>query len=239
MKSLIVAGVLILVCLLLFFQPGNYLIVNDAEKSDAIVMLAGDQVDQRYWRALDLLRGGYGHHLLVDAGAGQVYGQSYLDLAANFIARTAGENASQISTCVVKGDSTKEEAPQVGECLAKLQPPPHSVVLVTSDYHTRRALSIFRQRLPQIRWTAGATRNDFTIWPAVVGKSRMGQDLSDRMREAAVVGAVGPMAGLTALPPIGVAIKGRRQEAGIRNFPIQLAADGYRTAESCRAAPCS
>ena len=62
MKSLIVAGVLILVCLLLFFQPGNYLIVNDAEKSDAIVMLAGDQVDQRYWRALDLLRGGYGHH---------------------------------------------------------------------------------------------------------------------------------------------------------------------------------
>ena len=44
---------------------------------------------------------------------------------------------------------------------AKLQPPPHSVVLVTSDYHTRRALSIFRQRLPQIRWTAGATRNDF------------------------------------------------------------------------------
>ena len=161
MKSLIVAAVLILICVLLFFQPGGYLIVNDAQKSDAIVVLAGDQVDQRYWRALDLLRGGYGHHLLVDAGTGQVYGQSYLDLAASFIARTAGENASQVSICTVKGDSTKEEAPQVGECLAKLQPPPHSVVLVTSDYHTRRALSVFRQRLPQIRWTAGATRNDF------------------------------------------------------------------------------
>lgn len=161
MKSLIVAAVLLLICLLLFFQPGGYLIVNDAQKSDAIVVLAGDQVDQRYWRALDLLRGGYGHHLLVDAGTGQVYGQSYQELAANFIARTAGENASQVSVCTVKGDSTKEEALQVGECLAKLQPPPHSVVLVTSDYHTRRALSIFRQRLPQIRWTAGATRNDF------------------------------------------------------------------------------
>ena len=161
MKVLIIAAVLIVICLLLFFQPGGYLVVNDAEKSDAIVMLAGDQVDLRYLRGLELLRSGYGHHFLVDAGAGQVYGQSYLDLAANFIARTAGDNASQVSICVVQGDSTKEEAPQVGECLAKLKPPPRSVVLVTDDYHTRRALSIFRQRLPQIHWTAGAVRNDF------------------------------------------------------------------------------
>ena len=161
MKFLIVAAVLILIFLLLFFQPGGYLIVNNPEKSDAIVMLAGDQADLRYWRALELLRSGYGRHLLVDAGNGEVYGQSYVDLAANFIAHTAGDNASQVSNCVIHGDSTKEEASQVGECLAKLQPPPHSVVLVTGDYHTRRALSIFRQRLPQIHWTAGATRNDF------------------------------------------------------------------------------
>jgi len=161
MKFLIVAVVLILIFLLLFFQPGGYLIVNNPEKSDAIVMLAGDQVDLRYWRALDLLRSGYGHHLLVDAGTGQVYGQSYLDLAANFIARTAGENSSQVSICVIQGDSTKEEAPQVGECLAKLQPPPHSVVLVTGDYHTRRALSIFRDRQPQYQWTAAGARNEF------------------------------------------------------------------------------
>jgi uncharacterized SAM-binding protein YcdF (DUF218 family) len=161
MKSLIIAAVLILICVLLFLQPGNYLIVNNPEKSDAIIMLAGDQVDQRYWRALELLRGGYGHHLLVDAGTGQVYGQPYSDLAAGFIARTAGGNASQVSLCIIKGDSTKEEAPQVGGCLAKLQPAPHSVLLVTDDYHTRRALSIFRQRLPQIHWTAGAVSNDF------------------------------------------------------------------------------
>ena len=161
MKSLIIAAVLILICVLLFLQPGNYLIVNNPEKSDAIIMLAGDQVDQRYWRALELLRGGYGHHLLVDAGTGQVYGQPYSDLAAGFIARTAGENASQVSLCIIKGDSTKEEAPQVGECLEKLQPAPHSVLLVTDDYHTRRALSIFRQRLPQLHWTAGAVSNDF------------------------------------------------------------------------------
>ena len=161
MKFLIVASALILICALLFFQPGGYLIVNNAEKSDAIVVLGGDQVDARYWRALELLRNGYGQHLVVDTLAGRVYGQSYADLAADFITRTAGENVPQVSICIIKGDSTKEEAPQVGECLAKLQPQPHSVVLVTDDYHTRRALSIFRQRLAQIHWTAGATSNDF------------------------------------------------------------------------------
>jgi len=161
MKTPIIAAVLILICVLLFLQPGDYLIVNDPEKSDAIVMLAGDQVDQRYWRALELLRGGYGHHLLVDTGTGQAYGQPYSELAAGFIARTAGENTSQVSLCIIKGDSTKEEAPQVGECLAKLQPAPHSVLLVTDDYHTRRSLSIFGQRLPQLHWTAGAVSNDF------------------------------------------------------------------------------
>src|ERR1035437_5198258 len=93
MKTLIIAAVLILIGVLLLFQPGDYLIVNNPEKSDAIVMLAGDQVDLRYWRALEQLRGGYRHHLLVDTGTGRVYGQSYSDLATGFIARTAGENA--------------------------------------------------------------------------------------------------------------------------------------------------
>src|ERR1035441_10247672 len=97
MKSLIIAAVLILICVLLFLQPGNYLIVNNPEKSDAILMLAGDQVDQRYWRALELLRGGYGHHLLVDAGTGQVYGQPYSDLAAD----SADEMPTAASRAVV------------------------------------------------------------------------------------------------------------------------------------------
>ena len=52
MKSLIVVAILMLICVLLFFQPGGYLIVNNPEKSDALVMLAGDQVDRRYWHAL-------------------------------------------------------------------------------------------------------------------------------------------------------------------------------------------
>ena len=46
-------------------------------------------------------------------------------------------------------------------CLQTMQPPPQSVIIATDDYHTRRALSIFRTELPQYRWTAAAARAEF------------------------------------------------------------------------------
>ena len=154
--------VVILLCVLIWFlQPGSQLVINNAEKSDTIVVLAGSEADARYWRGMDLLRAGYGQHLLLDAVAGVSYGHSLVDLAHDFVTRTAGTYASQVSVCPVEGDSTKDEAPQVNACLQQLQPPPHSVILVTDDYHTRRALSIFRDRLPQYHWTAAPARNLF------------------------------------------------------------------------------
>ncbi len=153
--------ILFLITAVFFFQPGGYLIVDRPEKSDAIVMLNGDQADKRYWRGLELLRAGYGQHFVVDVGAGQIYGHSDVDLAQDFIAHTAGANVSQVSICRIYGDSTKDEAPQAGKCLQQLQPAPHSVILVTDDYHTRRALSIFRDRQPQYQWTAAGARNEF------------------------------------------------------------------------------
>jgi uncharacterized SAM-binding protein YcdF (DUF218 family) len=162
MRLLVIfAIVLFVIAALLFFQPGGYLVVNRPEKSDAIVMLNGDTVDNRYWRGMELLRAGYGEHLVMDVGAGQIYGHSDQELAQDFIAHTAGANASQVSICLIEGDSTKDEAPQVGKCLQQLQPTPHSVILVSDDYHTRRALSIFRDRQPQYQWTAAAASNDF------------------------------------------------------------------------------
>jgi hypothetical protein len=157
----IAAIVLLLIVAVFFFQTGSYLIVNHPEKSDAIVMLNGDQADNRYWRGLELLRAGYGQHLIVDVGEGQVYGHPIAELAQDYIARTAGPNVSQVSICRINGDSTKDEAPQAGNCLQQLSPPPHSVILVSDDYHMRRALSIFRDREPQYQWSAAGARNDF------------------------------------------------------------------------------
>ena len=161
-RFLLVAAIIFVLCAALWFlQRGGQLVVNNAEKSDAIVVLAGSEADARYWRGLELLRAGYGRHLFVDAVTGVSYGHSLADLARDFVARTAGPDASRVDVCAVDGDSTKDEAPQVYTCLQSLQPPPRSVILVTDDYHTRRALSIFRNRLPQYHWSAAAARNEF------------------------------------------------------------------------------
>jgi uncharacterized SAM-binding protein YcdF (DUF218 family) len=162
MKFLVILVVAMLaVCAFIFLQPGKFLIVNNPEKSDAIVVLGGDSADQRYWRGMDLLRAGYARHMFVDATTGVAYGHSFVDLAKEYIGQTAGANASQVSVCRIVGDSTKIEAQQVNACLQTMRPAPQSVIISTDDYHTRRALSIFRTELPQYKWTAAAARAEF------------------------------------------------------------------------------
>jgi len=152
---------LLLVMAVWFALPGTQLVIDKPERSDAIVVLAGSEVDTRYWRGMELLRAGYGQHLLLDAVSGVNYGHSLIELAKDFVTRTAGPDASRVSVCPVDGDSTKDEAPQAAACLQRLHPPPKSVIVVTDDYHTRRALSIFGNRLPQYHWAAAAARNEF------------------------------------------------------------------------------
>ena len=162
MKAVTFAAI-VAVCALLILQPGLWLIVNNPEKSDAIIVLGGDVNDVRYRHGLELLRAGYGQHLIVDVLELRLYGHSTADLARDFIEQTAGERRLQVSVCPIRFDSTKEETGEVAGCLARLQPPPHSVLLVTSDYHTRRALSIFRSRLPYYHWSAAATTDAYAF----------------------------------------------------------------------------
>jgi len=159
----IIFAVVVLLVVIWFVESGGQLIINDPKKSDAIVVLAGSEADARYWRGLELLRAGDAPHLVVDVDDGVIYGHSLANLARDFVTRTAGPNAPQVSVCPIEGDSTKDEAPQVDACLHGLQPPPQSVLLVTDGYHTRRALSIFRNRLPQYRWSAAASEDPATF----------------------------------------------------------------------------
>jgi hypothetical protein len=70
--------------------------VNQPERSDAIVVLAGDHNDLRYWRGLELLREGYGQQMLVDATADRIYGRTYAEHAADFVAQSAADKSFQI-----------------------------------------------------------------------------------------------------------------------------------------------
>ncbi len=108
--------------------------------------------DSRSWRAVKLLNDGYGNRILLDVLASRVkYGHPDADLASDFVRRTAPGRAT---VCAIMKDSTYAESRYVLPCLQALQA--HSVLLVTSDYHTHRSFSIFRNRLPGYQWSIAA-----------------------------------------------------------------------------------
>ena len=160
MKRLIIAAVIVIAAIFLIVQSGSHLTVDHPEKSDATLVLAGDRNDVRYWRGLELLRAGYGRQMILDEGAERMFGRTYAEHAAEFAARTAGEQAPNIGVCVIREDSTLRETADAARCLAQLQPPPRTVLIVTNDYHTRRAFSILRKRLPQYHCSVAAAHDD-------------------------------------------------------------------------------
>ena len=156
-KPLLIAVAFVMAIVVLgMLGSGNYLVVDHPERSDVIVVLAGDHNDLRYWRGLELLREGYGQRMLVDAMGDFIYGRTYAEHAADFVTQSAGDNKAQINICTITNDSTVQETSDVRRCLAQVHPAPKSVLLVTNDYHTRRALSIFGTRLPQYHWSSAA-----------------------------------------------------------------------------------
>jgi hypothetical protein len=62
-----------------------------------------------------------------------------------------------LSVCPLDGRSTQAETSDVENCLRPIKA--HRVLIVTSDYHTRRALTVFTHRLPQYQFSIAAARN--------------------------------------------------------------------------------
>jgi uncharacterized SAM-binding protein YcdF (DUF218 family) len=138
---------------------GRLLVSNHPEKSDVIVVLAGDSQNVRYDHGMELLRAGYGKHLLIDASSDSTYfGHTPVEYAEAFLKQDAKDVAGQVSVCPFEEDSTDTESRFVAKCLATFHAA--SVLLVTSDWHTARALSIFKHRLPQYHFSAAAAVDD-------------------------------------------------------------------------------
>src|SRR5258708_28692057 len=119
---------------------GRALVTAHTDKSDVVVVLAGDSIDHRYRRGMELLRAGYGKHLFLDASSDSNYfGHTPAEYAATFLKEDAHEMEPLVSVCPFEEDSTMMETLYVAKCLDKFHP--QKVLLVTSDFHTARALS--------------------------------------------------------------------------------------------------
>jgi DUF218 domain-containing protein len=137
-------------------RAGNFLLVDAPQRSDAILVLAGE-TDRRPARALELLAQGYGRKVIINVPAGaKVYGSSEVELAQQYFQSLP--QAAAISVCPIDGLSTKEESKDAEKCLE--HEGARSVLIVTSDYHTRRAGDIFRHEIPKLEFSTAAARDD-------------------------------------------------------------------------------
>jgi uncharacterized SAM-binding protein YcdF (DUF218 family) len=136
-------------------NAGRMLVIDEPRTSDVILVLAGE-TEHRPARALQLLGEGYTRKIVIDVPAvGQIYEFSPLELARRY-AEDLSQKAS-ISVCPIAGLSTRDEVRDAEPCLARESA--KSVLIVTSDFHTRRALQIFQKEIPGISFSVAAARD--------------------------------------------------------------------------------
>jgi hypothetical protein len=155
------AASILLVVLASAANCGRFLVVDEPQKSDVILVLAGE-TDRRPARGLELLGQGYAGRMILNVPAGaRVYQWMQLELAEKYIHGLP--QASSISICPITGSSTKDEARDSAPCLRSADG--RKVLIVTSDYHTRRALHTFQREAPDCEFSVAAAYdpNEFGV----------------------------------------------------------------------------
>ena len=151
--------ILILACLaaLVVGIAGPYwLVVDQPEKADVILVLAGE-TKVRPSLGRQLLSDGYAPRLVLNVPAEeQIYQWKLSELAGKYLESFPASKST--SACPIHGLSTRDEARDALQCLQPLGV--RSVLLVTSDYHTGRALAIFRHELPQLQFSVAAAHDE-------------------------------------------------------------------------------
>jgi len=153
----IVASVLLAALALAFAaEAGGILVVDAPERSDVILVLAGE-TDLRPARGLQLLDQGYGRRVVLDVPAGaEIFGFEEVQLATKY-AQDRPEAAS-VRVCPIFGLSTRDESHDASKCLDRMDA--NRILIVTSDFHTRRALSIFRHEVHGKMFSIAAAHDD-------------------------------------------------------------------------------
>jgi uncharacterized SAM-binding protein YcdF (DUF218 family) len=114
--------------------------------ADVALVLAGDRSGYRILKAAEMVRQGYTKTVLV-SGPEELYGYNEAELEIPFAVRS-GYPPSWFVALPSRSFSTREEAlAMVGELRKRGV---HTCLLVTSDYHTRRAGRIYRAAAPDV-----------------------------------------------------------------------------------------
>ncbi len=161
--------------LLVYLRPallGQALVVSDPlERADLIYVLAGDFFGSRVLLGADLGARGYAPRVLLSGGR---YGDQYEgDMAINF-AVEHGYSRSLFCPVRLDATSTIDEARAMGPVFTRMGA--RKIILVTSNFHSRRVALVFRLFLPGLRFRVEAAP-DLKFDPNSWWKTQPGRDL--------------------------------------------------------------
>jgi len=168
LRWLVAAAVVIAFCLLRW--GGRLLIASDSqpEHVDAALVLQGSIAAEkaRIAGAISLLQRGVADRALLSVPKESYWGQSIPPVARSYLERVYGHDiAARVDFCETSGEvnSTLQEAQAVSPCIREHHW--QSIVIVTSNYHTRRAGILWRKITgpdPKIHiWIEGVTDPEF------------------------------------------------------------------------------
>ncbi len=144
--SILIAVILYLARVSILTAAGQYLVEGDpVQKSDAIVVLGGDEYGDRILKAAELRKAGYAPVVLV-SGPLTLLGHE----SDNMIeyARRSGFPNALFTPLPHDKSSTRSETAYIGQVLKGRNV--RQIILVTSLYHTRRAAGLMRSQNPSL-----------------------------------------------------------------------------------------
>jgi uncharacterized SAM-binding protein YcdF (DUF218 family) len=146
----------VLIALACLLHWGGYLLIASdplPQHLDAAVVLQGSIAGEmaRISRAVDLLQQGVAQRILLSVPRESYWGESIPPVARHYLEGKYGKAvADRVEFCETgpNVNSTGEEARAVGECLREQGW--HSIVVVTSNYHSRRAGILWRRAIKTV-----------------------------------------------------------------------------------------
>jgi uncharacterized SAM-binding protein YcdF (DUF218 family) len=154
----IVAATLAVVPLLIY-KVHQSLPIDNPQPSDVILVPAGDFIS-RSSQAIALAKEGFGPRIVIDEGTDRLtFGRTLAERREDQVS----DFPVPVRVCPIRGESTSEESKEVRACLAASHP--QRILLVTSDFHTRRALAIFQGEMPSIQFSVSAVPTDYSRQP--------------------------------------------------------------------------
>jgi len=142
--TIIVFGLLLVIAAIAFFGVGFYLSPQSPlTRADAIVAISGGETNARTSAAVSLYQAGYAPHLIFSGAAADPSSPSNARIMAD------AAIASGVPATAIELDETSTDTAQNAANVAAIihRDNYHSIILVTSPYHQRRAYIEFRRAL--------------------------------------------------------------------------------------------